>query len=62
MSFEQASKIMLTEQQKQAFTSQFAGIASPVAAYRIPATQGSVEIEIESPVLKIMFLCQQPWY
>lgn len=43
---------MLTEQQKQAFTSQFAGIASPVAAYRIPATQGSVEIEIESPVLE----------
>ncbi|MFZ7173452.1 maltose operon protein MalM [[Pasteurella] aerogenes] len=52
VSFEQASKIMLTEQQKQAFTSQFAGIASPVAAYRIPANQGTVEIEIESPVLE----------
>lgn len=45
-------KTALTEQQKQAFTNQFAGIASPVAAYRIPATQGSVEIEIESPVLE----------
>ncbi|MFY1027966.1 maltose regulon protein MalM [Actinobacillus seminis] len=52
VSFEQASKIMLTEQQKQAFTSQFAGIASPVAAYRIPANQGTVEIEIESQVLE----------
>ncbi|SUB34543.1 maltose regulon periplasmic protein [[Pasteurella] mairii] len=52
VSFEQASKIMLTEQQKQAVTSQFAGIASPIAAYRIPANQGTVEIEIESPVLE----------
>ena len=52
VSFDQTMKTALTEQQKQAFTNQFAGIASPVAAYRIPATQGSVEIEIESPVLE----------
>lgn len=52
VSFDQTMKTALTEQQKQTFTNQFAGIASPVAAYRIPATQGSVEIEIESPVLE----------
>ncbi|MDD7569720.1 MAG: maltose operon protein MalM [[Actinobacillus] rossii] len=52
VSFDQTMKTALIEQQKQAFTNQFAGIASPVAAYRIPATQGSVEIEIESPVLE----------
>ncbi|MGQ9445793.1 maltose operon protein MalM [[Pasteurella] aerogenes] len=52
VSFDQTMKTALTEQQKQAFTNQFAGIASPVAAYRIPASQGTVEIEIESPVLE----------
>lgn len=49
--FSQTVKTTLTEQQKQAFTAQFAGIASPVAAYRIPANQGTLEIEIESPVI-----------
>ncbi|ABR73701.1 maltose operon protein MalM [Actinobacillus succinogenes] len=47
----QTVKTTLTEQQKQAFTAQFAGVASPVAAYRIPANQGTLEIEIESPVV-----------
>lgn len=49
--FSQTVKTTLTEQQKQAFTAQFAGVASPVAAYRIPANQGTLEIEIESPVV-----------
>lgn len=49
--FSQTVKTILTEQQKQAFTAQFAGVASPVAAYRIPANQGTLEIEIESPVI-----------
>ncbi|VEG72676.1 maltose regulon periplasmic protein [[Pasteurella] aerogenes] len=52
IAFDQTLKTTLTEQQKQAFTNSFAGIASPVAAYRIPASQGTVEIEIESPVLE----------
>lgn len=52
VAFDQALKTTLTEQQKQSFTHSFAGVASPVAAYRIPANQGTVEIEIESPVLE----------
>ncbi|WP_439236084.1 maltose operon protein MalM [Lonepinella koalarum] len=40
----------LSEQQKQAFTTSFAGTESPVAAYRIPANQGPLSIEITSPV------------
>lgn len=44
-------KTTLSEQQKQAFTVQFAGTESPIAAYRIPANQGTIEITIESPVL-----------
>lgn len=49
--FSQTVKTELSEQNKQAFTASFAGIASPVAAYRIPANQGTLEIEIESPVM-----------
>lgn len=49
--FSQTVKTDLSEQHKQAFTTAFAGIASPVAAYRIPANQGTLEIEIESPVM-----------
>ncbi|EXI63059.1 maltose operon protein [Mannheimia granulomatis] len=49
--FSQTIKTDLTEKQKKAFTASFAGIESPIAAYRIPANQGTVEIEIESPVI-----------
>lgn len=38
----------LSSQQALSFTKTFAGIESPVAAYRIPATQGTIEIEISS--------------
>lgn len=49
--FSQTVKTNLIASKKQAFTASFAGIASPVAAYRIPANQGTLEIEIESPVM-----------
>ncbi|HGO5853933.1 TPA: maltose operon protein MalM [Mannheimia haemolytica] len=49
--FSQTVKTELNEQHKQAFTTAFAGIASPIAAYRIPANQGTLEIEIESWVM-----------
>ena len=41
----------LSERQRQAFTTSFAGTASPIAAYRIPAGQGALQIKITSPVL-----------
>ncbi len=44
-------KTTLSEQQKQAFTSAFAGTESPVAAYRIPATLGTMDISISSPIV-----------
>ncbi|MDU8923628.1 maltose operon protein MalM [Pasteurellaceae bacterium LIM206] len=44
-------KTTLTEQQKQTFTTSFAGTESPVVAYRIPANQGTLNIEITSPVV-----------
>ncbi|PJG83276.1 maltose operon protein MalM [Caviibacterium pharyngocola] len=44
-------KTTLNAQQKQSFTAQFAGVESPIAAYRIPASQGTVEITIDSPIL-----------
>lgn len=47
----QSVKTNLVAQQKQAFTTSFAGIESPVAAYRIPANQGSLKVEVESSVL-----------
>ncbi|MGQ8821138.1 maltose operon protein MalM [Bibersteinia trehalosi] len=48
----QEVKTNLVEKQQQSFTTAFAGIASPVAAYRIPANQGTLNIEIESSVLE----------
>lgn len=48
--FSQTIKTTLSEQQKQAFTAAFAGVESPIAAYRIPANQGTLEIEIISPI------------
>lgn len=51
LTLSQSVKTQLSEQQKQAFTTAFAGVASPVAAYRIPANQGSLIVEIESPVV-----------
>ncbi|OOF42192.1 maltose operon protein MalM [Rodentibacter trehalosifermentans] len=42
----------LNAQQKQNFIVPFAGMESPVAAYRIPANQGTLEIRIASPVAK----------
>lgn len=50
IAFSQTVKTTLSEQQKQAFTQSFAGVESPIAAYRIPANQGSLEIEIISPI------------
>ncbi|KGQ38229.1 maltose operon protein MalM [Gallibacterium genomosp. 1] len=46
----QQVKTELNATQKQGFTLSFAGIESPVAAYRLPASQGTMEIEIESEV------------
>lgn len=46
----QQMKTELNSTQKQGFTLSFAGIESPVAAYRLPASQGAMEIEIESAV------------
>lgn len=46
----QQVKTELNATQKQGFTLSFAGIESPVAAYRLPASQGAMEIEIESEV------------
>lgn len=42
----------LTSAQKQAFITPFAGMESPVAAYRIPANQGTLEITVTSKVQK----------
>lgn len=50
VSFSDKVTTTLSEQQKQAFTAQFAGVESPIAAYRIPANQGTLEVEIISPV------------
>lgn len=50
VSFSQKVKTTLSEQQRQAFTASFAGVESPVAAYRIPANQGTLEVEIISPI------------
>lgn len=47
----QTINTILSEQQKQEFTKSFAGIASPVAAYKIPTTTSSLNITIESPVV-----------
>ncbi|MFU2047351.1 maltose operon protein MalM [Avibacterium gallinarum] len=46
----QQVKIELNAVQKQAFTLPFAGVESPIVAYRLPANQGTIEIEIESAV------------
>lgn len=51
VTFSQTMKTSLSEQQSQAFTSHFAGTESPIAAYRIPANQGSLTIEVTSPIL-----------
>ncbi|MBF0752393.1 MULTISPECIES: maltose operon protein MalM [Pasteurellaceae] len=42
----------LSTQQKQNFIVPFAGMESPVATYRIPANQGTLEIQISSPMTK----------
>ncbi|WP_101775699.1 maltose operon protein MalM [Pasteurella oralis] len=49
--YSQSVKTQLSTQQNQAFTTHFAGTESPVAAYRIPANQGTLTIEITSPVI-----------
>lgn len=46
----QSLNIELNEKQAQAFTLPFAGVESSIAAYRIPANQGSIELKIESAV------------
>ncbi|MBN6074573.1 maltose operon protein MalM [Aggregatibacter actinomycetemcomitans] len=50
VSFSEKATTNLSEQQKQAFTVPFAGVESPIAAYRIPANQGTLEVEIISPI------------
>ncbi|WP_233139361.1 maltose operon protein MalM [Aggregatibacter actinomycetemcomitans] len=50
VSFSEKVTTNLSEQQKQAFTASFAGVESPIAAYRIPANQGTLEVEIISPI------------
>lgn len=50
VSFSEKITTNLSEQQKQAFTASFAGVESPIAAYRIPANQGTLEVEIISPI------------
>ncbi|WP_109078765.1 maltose operon protein MalM [Aggregatibacter kilianii] len=50
VSFSEKVTTNLSEQQKQAFTTSFAGVESPIAAYRIPANQGTLEVEIISPI------------
>ncbi|MBN6070410.1 maltose operon protein MalM [Aggregatibacter actinomycetemcomitans] len=50
VSFSEKVTTNLSEQQKQAFTVPFAGVESPIAAYRIPANQGTLEVEIISPI------------
>ncbi len=52
VSYSETLTTTLNTQQKEDFIIPFAGIESPVAAYRIPANQGSLEISIVSPVIK----------
>ncbi|BFU59970.1 MULTISPECIES: maltose operon protein MalM [Rodentibacter] len=52
VSFSETLTTTLNTQQKEDFIIPFAGIESPVAAYRIPANQGALEINIASPVIK----------
>ncbi|MDG6894906.1 maltose operon protein MalM [Volucribacter amazonae] len=51
ISLAQSTQTTLTAQHRQRFTEKFAGIASPVAAYRLPANQGSLHIEIDSLIV-----------
>ncbi|TCP93360.1 maltose operon protein [Cricetibacter osteomyelitidis] len=44
-------KTTVSAQQNQAFTRDFAGTESPIVAYRIPANQGALTIEIDSNVI-----------
>lgn len=48
----EAVKTTLSAQQKQTFTTSFAGIESPIAAYRLPANVGALNVEIVSSVDK----------
>lgn len=51
VTFSQTMKTSLSAQQNKDFTTHFAGTESPIAAYRIPANQGSLTIEVTSPIL-----------
>ncbi|OOF52365.1 maltose operon protein MalM [Rodentibacter trehalosifermentans] len=52
VSYSETLTTSLNAQQKQSFIVPLAGMESPVAAYRIPANQGTLEIHIASPVAK----------
>lgn len=45
------NKTNLNPKQKQAFTLPFAGIESPIAAYRLPTNQGTLHIDITSSII-----------